>query len=73
MREFEKKIAKEAKKNPKAFYNYVNSRAKSRAGIAISIKENGDKAEKILDKAEVLNDFLCSVFTTEGDDETPDC
>jgi len=33
-KEFEKKLAKESKKNPKAFYKYAHSKLKTRTGIA---------------------------------------
>ena len=39
LRDYEKEIAKKAKRNPKAFYSYVNTKLKSRPGIAV-LSEN---------------------------------
>ena len=35
VKDFEKEIALQAKKNPKAFYKYVNSKVKTRGSIGI--------------------------------------
>jgi len=40
-KEFEKKLAKESKKNPKAFYKYAQSKLKTRTGIAHLAREDG--------------------------------
>ena len=69
-KEFEKKIAKEAKSNPKAFYKYANSKLKVRAGIADLDTPEG-KATTDRQKAEALNSFFTSVFTRENTDDVP--
>ena len=66
-REFELKIAKEAKVNPKAFYKYCNSRSGSKQHV---IRLKGQDGKTILSKkenAELLNQYFCSVFTNEDD------
>ena len=69
----ERRIAKEAKANPKAFYSYVNGNKRTRNKIGpLKIEKNG-KTEVIVEpkkQAEVLNSFFSSVFTTSTK-ETP--
>ena len=71
-REFEKKVAKQTKHNPKAFFKYANSKLKTRSGIADLRKEDGSTTRTTQEKAEVLNDFFASVFTREDLSSTPD-
>ena len=40
-KEFEKKLAKESKKNPIAFYKYAQSKLKTRTAIAHLAREDG--------------------------------
>ena len=54
IRQYERCLATEAKKNPKAFYKYVNSKSKSRPGIPTLV--DGDTvAASNIEKPEVLN------------------
>ena len=71
-REYERKIAEESKKNPKMFFQYVNSKVKSKSGIADLNKEDGSKTKNDTEKAELLNSFFQSVFTIEDDGPLPD-
>jgi cell division protein FtsI/penicillin-binding protein 2 len=73
--EMEKSIARNTKENSKIFWQYANSKRKTKSGIAeLKYKDgngeskttNGDK-----EKTEVLTDFFGSVFTEEPDGETP--
>ncbi len=71
VREFEKEVAKQAKKNPKAFYRFVNSKLRTKPGIGnltgsdgIEIVDNGEKAE-------AFNSFFSSVFTREDTQNLP--
>ena len=57
VRDLEKKIAAEARTNPKAFFSYAKSKMKSKSGIADLIHE-GETATTNKDKANMLNDFL---------------
>ena len=72
-KEYEQNIAKEAKTNPKLFYSYANGKMKVRDGIADLDTDDGDKVTTDKGKAEVLNEFFCSVFTNENTDNIPTC
>ena len=73
-RQEEESIAKQVKLNPKKFWKYVNSIAKSRKGIpSIMYQLNGVDvlAETDQEKAGVLNNYFNTVFSTRvsGDDK----
>ena len=65
VRDYEKKLAYEAKQNPKAFYKYASSKLKTRAKIPDLFKPDESCTNTDRDKAEVLNDFFSSVFIEE--------
>ena len=71
---FEKKIAKNLKNNPKAFWSYTQSKTKSRSSIPDLIKPGTEKdpvyAKTDPEKAELLLDYFSSVFTTEPDSDS---
>ena len=67
----EAKIAREAKQNPKAFFSYVNSKIKTRDGIASLLKNDGSLTKNDEEKAETLNQFFHSVFTEEDKENLP--
>ena len=71
----EKKLAKEAKTNLKCFFDYVSRKSKPREGVANLSKPDGNLTENDQEKAEVLNNFFTSVFTTEDQENIPtfDC
>ena len=71
IRDFEKKIAAEAKKNPKSFYRYARSKLKTKTTIADLVREDGSLASSDKEKAEALNEFFGSVFTREDLDNMP--
>ena len=64
---FEQKVALESKTNVKSFWNYVNSKLKTRSGIGTLNKSDGSLANSTADKVEVLNEFFTSVFTRTPD------
>ena len=57
VRTFEKMIAMEAKKNPKAFFNYARSNMKTRTRISDLEYPDGPMAHTDVEKAELLNAF----------------
>ena len=65
----EKEIAKEVKKNPKKFWQYTQSKTKTRTGISdlLMDEQNGTGiiTKNDTDKANTLSSFFSSVFTTE--------
>ena len=68
---YEKKLAKESRNNPKAFYRYINSKTKSRCSIGTLETKQGELIEGNWEKAEALNKHFSSVFTKEGLGELP--
>ena len=73
VKEYETEIAKRAKRNPKAFYKYVNSKLKTRTGIPDLKTENGSAVVNDKVKADMFNKFFSSVFTRENQDNWPIC
>ena len=65
VRNYEKDTAGKAKKNPKAFYRYVNSKLKGRGAIPDSRNDDGSTINTNLDKANAFNEFFSSVFTKQ--------
>ena len=70
--QLEKDIAKQAKTSPKIFWNYIKSVTTTRSGVSDLMKENGEKTKSDEEKAEALNTFFKSVFTTDPDGDLPD-
>ena len=67
-KDYEKRLFKEVKKNPKALYRYLNSGKKARVPISKLRKEGTmDVTENDKETAEVLNTFFHSVFVREED------
>lgn len=64
-KKFERKIASEAKTNPKAFYKYARSKMKTRVRITNLTDEAGNLVTSDKDKANLMNNFFSSVFTNE--------
>ena len=70
IKEFEQKIAKELKSNPKSFYKYVKSKTKVQLSSP-ELEINGSIKTTSYDKAEALNNFFTSVFTNEDTTKIP--
>ena len=72
-REYERKVAKHSKSNPRQFWRYVNEKLKVNSGISPLDKEDGSKATEDKDKASILNKYLNGVFLShlpsDGDAE----
>lgn len=73
VQDFEKPVAREDKRNPKAFYSYAKGKMKTREGIADLIDSCRSKASSDRPKAEILNSFFCSVFTEENMKSVLEC
>ena len=69
---FERKLAKDARKNnTKPFYSYMKRKTSNRVGVG-PLKDSSGKLITDDDKmAELLNDFFCSVFTREDCSSMP--
>ena len=66
-KDFEKKIANEAKTDPKSFWRCVKAQTKYNEAIPNLKKTEDTYTETDKDKAEVLNDYFASVFTKDDD------
>ena len=70
-KKYEHKVAIEAKTNPKAFWQYINSKRKCREGVSSLKKDDGNYTNSDKEKADVLNQLFTSVFTKENPLVTP--
>ena len=67
----ERKIARESKTNPKAFFSYVNRAKKTRGKIGPLKDEHGSIIIDPTAQAEFMNQYYATVFT-RNDDELPE-
>ncbi|MCP3852206.1 MAG: hypothetical protein GY694_18500, partial [Gammaproteobacteria bacterium] len=67
-KERELQIASEVKSNPKAFYQYVSAKTKTKEGVSNLTKEDGTLTISNKEKAQVLSNFFSSVFTVDNKD-----
>ena len=71
-KKFEHKLAVDIQSNPKFFYRYVRSKAKSKERVG-SLKDlTGNIIDDDSKMCDVLNDFFASVFTTENIESIPE-
>ncbi len=74
-REFEKKLAKESKHNPKAVWKYIHSKSKVKEDVSDLYTDptdiNSPTTSDNKQKANILADFYSSVFTLEPEGEVP--
>ena len=68
----EKKVAENSKENNNVFWRFINSKLKTRSGIADLKKDDGSKTTTDEEKAELLNSFFQSVFTEEDPGPLPE-
>ena len=72
--DFEKKLASSAKKNPKAFYQYMNNRCKVQSKVGPLKDAEGNVQTDDTVQAAILNDKFVKCFTKEdvSSDPTPE-
>ena len=72
--DFEKRLAKEAKKNPKGVYSYMRSKTKVKEDIIRLKRDDGSFTRNDKESCELLNSKYQSVFVQEppGDSPPPD-
>ena len=63
----ERSIAKKRKSDPKLYYSYVNSAKRNRSRIGPLKNDDGEFVIAPKDQAQIINDFLGSVFTRSTD------
>ena len=64
-KDLEKNIAKDVKKNPKKFYAYIRSKARTRDRVGPLKGKEGEIKDRDEDMCNILNNYFCSVFTRE--------
>ena len=67
---FEKKLAKEAKKNPRAFYSYLNSKTVNKQSVG-PLKDDGNIVSDNEQMCDLMNKYFSSVFTNEDVSNIP--
>ncbi|GAB0186020.1 mitochondrial enolase superfamily member 1 [Grus japonensis] len=58
-------LARDVKDNKKSFYRYVSDKRRTRENVGPLQNETGDLVTQDMERAEVLNDFFDSVFTSK--------
>ncbi|MGE5822757.1 MAG: reverse transcriptase domain-containing protein [Nitrososphaerota archaeon] len=66
---FERRLAKDIKKNPKSFYAYVRSKTKVKEVVGPLKNSEGKRISDVEEMSNILNQYFGSVFTEEIDDE----
>ena len=66
----ERLLALQVKSNPKAFYKYVSSKTKPKESVSNLCKGDGLLTDNDSEKAELLNNFFSSVFTSEDSSDS---
>ena len=74
-RTMEKNIARKSKANPKEFWRYAQTKLKTKTGIPDLETKTPNGSKKVTtndqEKADTLQDYFSSVFTTETIDDLP--
>ena len=68
---YERKLASDAKNNPKNFYSYLKSKSSNKETIGPLIKVDGNETKNDTEVAQTLNDFFATVFTEENLENMP--
>ena len=67
--QFEKRLAEECKKNPKALFKYANFKNKTKKNVIRLKDKNGNILTEDRENADALNNFFQSIHTEEPDAE----
>ena len=70
-KKFERKLAKNFKKNPRQFYSHLNNHTKSRAQVGPLQNDEGTQVADSQGMCNILNSFFSSVFTAEDTTNIP--
>ncbi|KAK4812899.1 hypothetical protein QYF61_027293 [Mycteria americana] len=62
--QLELKLARDVKNNKKGFFGYVNNKQKQKENIGPMLNRRGELVTNNAEKAEVLNTFFTSIFTS---------
>ena len=68
-RDFEKKIAKDSKTNPKVFYKYCNAKSGKKSHVIRLKDKDGNLVHCNKENANVLNKYFSSVYQKEEDEK----
>ncbi|GAB0179621.1 mitochondrial enolase superfamily member 1 [Grus japonensis] len=63
-------LARAVKGNKKSFYRHISDKRKTRENVSPLQNETGDLVTQDMEKAEVLNNFFSSVFTSKCSSHT---
>ena len=69
---FEKKLAKDCKKNPKAFRSYMKRKTSNKMKVGPLKDDQGGLVTDSKGQANILNRWYCSVFTREDTSNIPE-
>ena len=72
-RDFERKIAKNIKKDSRTFFKYAQSKTKVKSTVGPLLDDNDELTCHDNNMGQMLNAFFASMFTTECVEELPDC
>src|SRR6267154_4764765 len=70
--DFESKLAKNIKTDPKAFYNYIRSKSKTKEKVGSLKDENGSVISDSNGICKVFNNYFSSIFTCENVKRIPE-
>ena len=71
-RNYERKLAKDCKKNPKAFWSYMEKKTSNRVAVGPLRGKDNKLVTDSKEQANVLNNWYCSVFTREDTSQVPE-